>query len=315
MRRNLSCATKFMFAVGLVAAGSLAEGAGVSGAIFTTTATGAAVNANQYDSKCGVYLDGGPGRQAPAHAAALPDGGYYFQVTDPNGTVLLSTDPVSNRRFQVTGGVITAFTGTGGPTHPTGIDQDHPELGAITISLANSSCPTDFLNTPNPGNVYKVWVTPVSSFVGNPSNVDSPCGIGCFHGFVPSQSKTDNFKAQNASSVTFCLTIQKQFFNGLSNSADLLGWGMNVTDPFGVTNHYTTDSTAGQVTACLLTAGTYTVFEDQTGTVPNPSICSASPYQTFLNGVPQPVAGTVTFSSDATQPQTVLFVNLLGCVG
>src|SRR4051794_2087343 len=85
--------------------------AGLSGAIFTTTSNGSVVNANQYDSKCAVYLDGGPGPHAPAKAAGLPTGDYYFQVTDPSGAQLLSTDPVSNRRFHVSGGVITAFTG------------------------------------------------------------------------------------------------------------------------------------------------------------------------------------------------------------
>ncbi len=291
--------------------------AGVSGAIFTTTATGSAVNANLYDSKCAVYLDGGPGPHAPAKAAGLPDGDYYFQVTDPNGTTLLSTDPVSNRQFHVSGGVITAYTGVGGPAHPTGVDQDHSELGAITIRLANSSCPTDFLDTPNPGNVYKVWVTPVASFVGNPALVDNPCGKGCSHGFVSSQSKTDNFKAlTTAPAATFCLTIQKQFFDGVSTTTpDLLGWGMNVTDPLGVTNHYVTDSTAGQVQICQLSVGTYTVTEDASGAAP--PFCGASWHQTFLNGVDQGAStpGTVTFTWSTTDPVTVLFVNQVSCVG
>jgi hypothetical protein len=286
---------------------------GVSGAIFTTTVNGSAVNANLYDSKCAVYLDGGPGPHAPAHAAGLPDGDYYFQVTDPNGAQLLSTDPVSNRQFHVTGGVITAFTGTGGPAHPTGVDQDHPELGAVTIGLANSSCPTDFLNTPNAGNVYKVWVTPVSSFAGNPANVDNPCDNGCSHGFVHSQSKTDNFKVVSVPSATFCLVIQKQFFDGTTTSPDLLGWGMSVTDPFGVTNHFITDSTAGQVTVCQLNGGTYTVTEDSTGNTP--PLCFASPFQTFVNGVGQPAAGTATFTTTTTDPVTVLMVNRLACLG
>ncbi len=290
-----------------------AIGGGVSGAIFTTTATGSAVNANLYDSKCAVYLDGGPGPHAPAKAAGLPDGDYYFQVTDPNGTTLLSTDPVSNRQFHVAGGVITAYTGVGGPAHPTGVDQDHADLGAITIGLANSSCPVDFLNTPNQGDVYKVWVTPVASFVGNPANVDNSCDKGCFHGFVASQSKTDNFKAVSAPSATFSLTIQKQFFDGVSTSPDLLGWGMNVTDPFGVTNHYTTDSISGQVVLGQLVVGTYTVTEDQSG--PAPPGCGASAYQTFLNGVEQPTPGTVTFTWSTTDPVTIVFVNRVSCAG
>src|SRR5712664_4603576 len=105
MNRNLSIPINLVSALCLAAVASTAE-AGVSGAIFTTTVTGSAVNANQYESKCAVYLDGGPGPHAPATAAGLPDGDYYFQVTDPSGGQLLSTDPVSNRRFHVTGGVI-----------------------------------------------------------------------------------------------------------------------------------------------------------------------------------------------------------------
>jgi hypothetical protein len=298
-----------MLAAGL---GSVAL-ANVPGAIFTTTADGSAVNANLFDSKCAVYLNGGPGPNAPAHAAALPDGDYYFQVTDPSGKQLLSTDPVSNRRFTVTGGVIVAFVGTGGPAHPTGIDQDQASLGAITVSLANASCPTDFLDSPNNGNEYKAWVTPVGSFIGNPASVDNPCASGCYHGFDRNQSKTDNFKAAQAPTLTFCLTIQKQFFDGTNTSPDLLGWGMNVTDPLGVTNHYTTDAVAGQVTVCQLSSGTYTVTEDGTG--PAPPSCNASAYQTFLNGVLQPTAGTTTFTSNSTSPVTVLFVNRLGCIG
>ncbi|HWZ30966.1 MAG TPA: hypothetical protein VNX18_06520 [Bryobacteraceae bacterium] len=316
MKTTLFNSTRFMAAL-LAATGlaSTVQAAGVSGAIFTTTVNGSAVNANQYDSKCDVYLNGGPGPHAPARAAGLPDGDYYFQVTDPNGSTLLSTDPVSNRRFSVSGGIVIAFTGTGGPAHPTGIDQDHAALGAITIRLANSSCPTDFLNSPNNGNVYKVWATPVSSFVGNAANVDNPCGTGCFHGFVPSQSKTDNFKATPAPTVTFCLTIQKQFFDGTTNFADTLGWGMNVTDPFGVTNHFTTDST-GQVTVCQLSSGTYTVVEDPTGATPLSScVLTAFPYQTFVNGVAQSMPGTAAFTWNSTNPVTVLFVNSLGCIG
>jgi len=286
--------------------------AGVSGAIFTTTANGTIVNANQYPSKCAVYLDGGPGPHAPASAAGLPDGDYYFQVTDPSGQTLLSTDPVSNRRFHVTGGLITAFTGTGGPAHPTGIDQDHGAQGAITIQVATSSCPDDYLTTPNTGNVYKIWATPVGSFTGNPANVDNACGSGCFHGFRSSQSKTDNFKALPASSATFSLTIQAQFHQGDSTYPDVLGWGITVQDSLGVSNHYTTDS-SGQITLSQLPVGTYTITEDATG--PTGDFCGFNgPFQTTLNGVAQPTPGTVTFSWSANDPVTITFVNSIGCL-
>jgi hypothetical protein len=156
-----------------------------------------------------VYLNGGPGAHGKPGSAGLPDGDYYFQVTDPNGQTLLSTDPVSNRRFTVSGGAITAYVGTGGPLHPTGIDVPNASAGDITISLANTNCPADFLDTPNNGGVYKVWVTPTTSFVGNPAGVDNPCGTGCYHGFVPSATKTDNFKVK-PNIPNFCLTVYKQ---------------------------------------------------------------------------------------------------------
>ena len=66
-----------------------------SGAIFTTVEDGSEVNFNHYPSKEAVYLDGGPGPGAPQHAAGLDDGRYVFQVTDPSGKTLLSTDPAS----------------------------------------------------------------------------------------------------------------------------------------------------------------------------------------------------------------------------
>jgi hypothetical protein len=243
---------------------AMALGGPVRGAIFTTLSDGNAVNANHFESKCAVHLDGGPGPSAPAHAAGLADGEYYFQVTDPSGKVLLSTDPVSNRRFKVRGGVIVEYTGNGGPVHPTGIDRDHPELGAITIRLANASCPDDFLDSPNNGGAYKVWATPTGDFLGDPTQVDNPCGNGCFHGFLPSKSKTDNFKAKSGT-VTFCVTVQKEVLQADGSFARTANWRMTVTDPLGVMNDYFTDA-SGQLTVCGLAPGSYTVGESTEGT-------------------------------------------------
>jgi hypothetical protein len=53
------------------------------------------VNLNIYDAKEDVYLNGGPGINAPDDAAGLPAGTYSFQVTDPSGKTLLSSDDVS----------------------------------------------------------------------------------------------------------------------------------------------------------------------------------------------------------------------------
>jgi hypothetical protein len=58
---------------------------GFPGAIFTTDSTCTVVGANIYEAKTDVYLNGG------GKGARLPDGSYYVQVTEPNGTVLGSS--------------------------------------------------------------------------------------------------------------------------------------------------------------------------------------------------------------------------------
>lgn len=153
----------------------------LTGAIFTTTENGLTVNGNIYDDCCDVYLNGGPPPNAPCTAAGLPDGTYYFQVTDPSGSVLLSSDPVERRIFRVEGGVIVEYLGgaSGACDHDLGTGKCP---GSITIQLM------PFDSTPNPGDVYKVWVTRVSDY--DPNNPQSSFG------FLPSKSKTDNFKCE-----------------------------------------------------------------------------------------------------------------------
>ncbi|MHB0975565.1 MAG: SdrD B-like domain-containing protein [Candidatus Aquicultorales bacterium] len=217
----------------------------ISGAVFTTDINGTRTNANVYENKADVFLDGGPGPNAPSGAAGLPEGDYYFQVTDPSGKRLLSTDPVANRKFHVNAyGVIDGvYTATSlqkirgqlvevDATHQTGVDVDHQELGAITIQLI----PFDI--TPNKGRVYKVWVTPVDRFVGDPSLVDNP---SYFHGFVPAWSKTDNFKIKNGGGGD-PITIRKfddSNANGVWDAGELevTGWPIEITDPLGTTNN------------------------------------------------------------------------------
>lgn len=276
-------------------------GAAVSGAIFTTSVDGTIVNANvQYASKCDVYLNGGPGKNAPAHAAGLPAGDYYFQVTGPNGQTLLSTDVVANRKLHVSSlGVIDGYTGTVGPPHPTGIDQVHPELGGLTVRLANTTCPTDYLDTPNAGGVYKAWVTPVSAFVGDPTLVDNYCGQGCYHGFVPSQSKTDNFKVM-PTTATFCLTVQKQLVDSNGGISAGTHWPMNLLDNQGVTTSFYTNDTDGTVTVCGLVAGTYTVSE---GVVPNSTVVGLQ-----VNGATLPAQSVYAFLWTVKSPDPFMVV-------
>jgi cysteine-rich repeat protein len=167
-------------------ANSTIVSARLSGAIFTTLADGSRVNANIYAAKTDVYLDGGPGDGAPQNAAALPDDDYYFQVTDPSGRVLLSTDAITCRRFTVSAGIITSVAASGACAHATSIDIDH---NAITVQLM------PYADTPNPGGEYKAWVTRVGEYDANATR---------FHGFVPSESKTDNFKIRAVTENHYC---------------------------------------------------------------------------------------------------------------
>jgi hypothetical protein len=226
-----------------------------TGAIFTTLPDGSRVNYNIYDIKPHVYLDGGPGDQAPVGSAGLPDGIYVFQVTDPSGKTLLSIDPNGCRRFTVTNGVIVDVAPAGACGHATGIDADHGALSlhpsappAVTVQLCGGGVgdpehPTlCFNDTPNPGGEYKVWVTPIDDFILGCDALDSAntgkelsivdCGFkskGNAHGFIPRFSKTDNFKVGSF----------PREIDGRAHGHDgtiLDGWMVVWTDTLGVSN-------------------------------------------------------------------------------
>ena len=163
------------------------------GAVFTTVSDGTEVNYNIYPSKDAVYLDGGPGPGAPSDAAGLPPGTYVFQVTDPSGKILLSTDPAGCRQFTVgTGGFITDVNPSVsfGCAHATAPDLNQP--GGLTVQLV------PFLDSPNNGDEYKAWATPIESYLAlGCSLTQVNCGYDAgtnVHGFAPRSDKTDNFK-------------------------------------------------------------------------------------------------------------------------
>lgn len=107
-------------------------GAQMPGAIWTTDVS-LTVDRNIYYNKCDVYLNGGPIKQ---NQPGLPDGDYYYKVTDPSGAVDLSENvkPLTDRLVTVVNG---KFSG---------------------VQL----CP--FEDTPNPGGEYKVWLTSVDNY-------------------------------------------------------------------------------------------------------------------------------------------------------
>jgi hypothetical protein len=66
----------------------------VSGSVNTTSKDGTAVNFNLYPAATDVYAGGAPQNK---QSSGLPDGAYYFQVADPSGKTLLSTDNAACR--------------------------------------------------------------------------------------------------------------------------------------------------------------------------------------------------------------------------
>ena len=209
----LAALTLFVLAAGTPAYAQL------SGAIFTTESTGTVVNGNLYTNKTDVYLDGGPQGNAPCSAAGLPDGHYYFQVTDPPGATLLSSDAISEREVTVSGGLITAYLGT---THTVGSGKC---TGGISVALA------PFDDTPNPGGEYKVWMTPIGDYATNCPNF----------GFC--DSKTDSFKVKKSTAayVTVC-KFNDQNNNGVRDAGEPLipHWPITAT---GVDAGDSTDQT------------------------------------------------------------------------
>lgn len=188
--------------VGLIFAPGQTVSAQFHGAIYDTDHTSIPVNQNSYTDKLEVYLNGGPQND---NANGLPLGVYYFQVTDPSGAVLLSTDPAVCRQAVVAaspdgkGRIAGAYSGrpafcTDGTLFPVdGIPAGFPGNHADGIqnpynfSIAVQLMP--YNDTPNDGGVYKIWLIPVgkATIDANDNRV--------LH-FSSSDAKTDNFSVE-----------------------------------------------------------------------------------------------------------------------
>jgi len=347
---GLGLAIVLVFSMGL-----MAVAASLFGAIFTTTPDGSIVNENvRYTSKLDVYLDGGPPPNAPASAAGLPAGLYVFQVTDPSGKVQLSEDPAKCRIVEVSNdGVIVSLVppcdlglglscdytvgngkngttfpchiqdepdGVAGPSgrHDTNTDIDHgSDKGAIVVQLM------PFLDTPNPGGVYKAWMIPLDRYVANGGDLNE---LPADRGYVKSkgnilgfkndpgygpprdQIKTDNFKVKEAGPE---LRVRK--FNdlnangvwdkgepeiGVDQLVDGGGWPISITDPLLVTNDYFTP-----VMIITEPAGDYVAEEEL---LPGWQQSAA-----FLDGIPLGAVSSVTVTVEglADEMHEVVFGN------
>jgi hypothetical protein len=235
----------------IAAAGALPAVAQVSGSIQTTLPTGATLQGSRYPSKTQVFFTAGPQNQK---ASGLPDGRYYFQVTDPSGSTLLSTDPAACRQVVVSGGRLAgAWDPVKQALEPAGSPLDtanceHASVaptansasgaaamqvgGAVRACSIDASGPDILCNTPNPGGEYKLWLIAQSSAVGKCNTTVNPDGFTL--NFDRSCAKTDNFTTElPAVSHTAACAFNDTNGNGVLDPGELMisGWPITATVP------------------------------------------------------------------------------------
>ena len=199
----------------------IASAAPMSGAIFTTESACTGTNINIFASKGDVYLDGGP---AHTGAAGLPDGNYYVQVTEPNGTLLGST---LSATVSVSGGEFALCY----------------RLEDILVKASDASPGYD--DTSNGGGEYKAWISQDPSFPNN-------------------ASKTDNFKVNQTPEPPppGHLVVQKFYdanADGLWTAGEpaITGWEVTIMDA----PHVWIDSTSYTPVDYVDEGGSFTVTE------------------------------------------------------
>ncbi len=230
--------------------------AGFNGSIYTTTFDGRSVNENTYSSKDAVYLNGGPQN---AKANGLPDGTYYFQVTNPSGTTLLSTDSAVCRQLTVVSGRVA---GVVGPSCP------HPHATGI-LNSSNGSTPVKlapFADTPNDDGVYKVWL--IRQGAGTTIAAD-----GRHINFSPNDAKTDNFKVVSAPCPDCSLLGGRKFYdanaNGLFDDGEVPIEGVQISIVAGPISTIVTTNASGIWSTSVPTGADYTVLEFLPSTGPD----------------------------------------------
>jgi hypothetical protein len=195
----LSFAVLALFSAAITPIHSVSAYAGLTGAIFTTDSTCTGTNVNIFNTKSDVYLDGGP---AHPNAAGLPDGEYYCQVTEPNGTLLgTSLGTADETPIVVSGGEFVQCY----------------QLIAILRKASDASAGFD--TTSNPGGEYKVWVSSDRTF---PNDL----------------TKTDNFKVRDEEvppqGLDPALHVRKFYdanANGLNDdNQPITGWKIRIQD-------------------------------------------------------------------------------------
>ena len=200
-----------MLALALLAP-SASSAASFNGAIWTSLSDGTTVNANIYAAKEDVYLNGGP--QNCGGGNGLPDGDYYFQVTDPSGGSLLSQDAIKFRQVKVVNEVITGVSGAG--NHLVGSSGCN---GGLPVQLM------PYATTPNNGGEYSVDMAPVADVQDCPGfNADSTT----LNFLACASTKNDNYKVRLDAPA---IAVDK-----VANPTQVPAAGGSVTYTYAVTN-------------------------------------------------------------------------------
>lgn len=216
--------------------------ASFSGAVYTTDSVCSGVDLNIYSDKEDVYLNGGPSHGG---AGGLPDGQYYVQVTEPDGSLLgTSVDSSDETPVEVVSGEFVECY----------------QLSEILIKASDQTPGYD--DTTNSGGEYKVWVS-------SQENFDAAF------------SKTDNFKVESddggggdpdpESGILNVIKFYDANANGTNDDGILInGWKMRIQD--GI------DYIRFTPVQMILFPDSYTVTEfmplepNWTSTTPNPVV-------------------------------------------
>ena len=174
-------------------------------------------------------MDGGPRKDG---SAGLPDGNYYVKVTDPSGAVLLG-----------------AMTSAQFPATPVVVEAGNFKVCDQLINIVTQPDGiVGYLDTPNNGFEYKVWVSQDPTFPED-------------------RTKTDNFKVKSQDPIipppppVGKLTVVK-FYDANANGvldfgeSEIVGWKVNIMPLVPNTGDQYTP-----YTALVPVPGSYSAFE------------------------------------------------------
>ena len=254
-------------AIGLLLC-SVSASAQVSGAVTIVNESGSPQDV--FNDKSDVFFTAGPTATPCAFTQFLPDGRYYFQVTDLSGATLLSSDPVNERLVTVRGGVLFSYDGhthevemvESAPEEQSGDSEGSEEAEDATVRNACGGASVGLAPFRDAGSLdasYLFWLTPIARFTGEPTQIDPVCGAGCFHGFRPESSLTTTFRVEDKRFCedAFCVSgtkFEDRNGNGVQDSGEpgLPGVRITAEPEDGVALHGLTDA-QGVFRVCGLT--------------------------------------------------------------